>query len=274
MDMIFVLDVLVIDEGWRNGSSCPSPTACPWFGRVDWLIPFTVTSEIEPLYIPAMVPEGLPPKVVWFHHPTMDITKEGVRECCSSTAWLVSLWPGYSLLRDMPDESPSALDSKHEHRFRYVLLWPNSAHFVEAETAAQYANELAEKHSADCPWRTAWCPGKLQYYQLQFTNEELNVLMQRASELEQLGSADIQSPKDLDGIPLPMGLAICGWKHEGYNHLECIFNCSEKVAVDALFHPLFDHRWCCPVVNLNTNSAEPTGWKAMLQLYNLKKKTT
>lgn len=133
--------------------------------------------------------------------------------------------------------------------------------------ASQYAKEFVDQHSIDCPWRTSWCPQKLQHYQLQNTNEEFSILMQRAAQLETIEQVDFQRPKELISIPSPVVLAICGWQCNANNHVDCMFGCSTNVSIDDQFHPLFEHRWCCPVVNLTSLRSELTGWQAMLHLY-------
>jgi hypothetical protein len=125
----------------------------------------------------------------------------------------------------------------------------------------------------DCPWRTAWCSPKLQYYHLQFTHEELNVLIKRAAELEQFMLVEIQVPKELVNLTSPVVLVICGWKAATDHFVECIFGCSKNVVLDAQFHPLFEHRWCCPAVNLNSSATDLTGWKGILHLYRSKLNT-
>jgi len=129
-----------------------------------------------------------------------------------------------------------------------------------------YRQEFKEGHKPTCLWRSGTCPEDLQFLTADNGSDQLYKIKDRIERLRSLDFTKFDVPPEHDFGPAET-MAILGWDRSGPSTIDCVFGCCSQIIVDEQFHPILEHRWCCPVVHLDPARKEGSGWKYLFSIY-------
>lgn len=134
------------------------------------------------------------------------------------------------------------------------------------ELTAKYRKQFVNEHKLSCPWMSIVAPFDVQFDKPKVSQVTAQELKYRSIRLQTIDTSAVAVPKT-HGIEMHDTLAISGWDVDHDQMVKCIHGCSRNVPVDSVFDPIFEHRWCCPIVLLDDLCPDACGWRAYLNVY-------